>query len=337
VVDLTDLINEIIVGHCPEPLISLDAHEDLSRLTNHLSGQDIRHFGYEIRLSDENPLADFGLAFTCGCDRNQGAYIGVLDSLAKHHPSKFFQPLRSVLLLVRNKRFSTMIHHLWLEFDFIDPFTSPFLPNLFCEISPLKISQEFSETFAGEFLSLFCSPQRVNAELRFLHKLNCLLPKESRVFELGFMSNRFDQPFRIGIKSVPIHKVAFVLDGLLLSKETLSACQAFLNNFAQHVKYVDIGIDSVVGDILPRVGFELYFEEEEAVEQSLIGWERLLGIVTREQWGLSQKTDYLGNFPASKFSKLTGYGYELSIYHVKFAIDPTIIMAKAYLSVLGAQ
>lgn len=319
---LTVLINEILIGHCPEPLLSLDTHRQLRRITDFIPAHKVWHFGYELSMSSVDANADFGV-----CVRHED--IPVLDSLIRQlpkSPSELVARSKRLFASSAIRKSEFVVPHCWLEFDFRHAPRISLLPSMLFEIAPTDTDTLLE--YATEFIRTWYEKSRATRENASLRKIIGKLPPQSRVFEFGIMASRDKQPFRVAVRNVPIRALIDLLKDIDFPQQPTERLALLNREWKPNILEADVAFDLIAGEFSPRFGIEfklgktlLKNSDSQIVEYSCPAHNQL-------------KQQCLGNFAAHLESTLTGSEYELSVYHMKFAITESTVHPKVYLSVL---
>jgi hypothetical protein len=213
-------------------------------------------FGFECRLGEQEPTADFLLR--AGAHPEEWA---TLDHYAAGLSSSPWTGIRSLLGMRAG------LKNLWLEYDFAIPANRASVPSVFLGPDGLT-SGAPAEDAANAIGTLRGSPLPL-ALRRTLQNVVDALPEKGKLFQAGVMCSRPDSPLRIcviGPEFVPGFAAERNQTGAIC--EFLAAAHwptesAFvtdlLQTFASLIDHVALDLDiREDGSLAPRLGLELY-------------------------------------------------------------------------------
>lgn len=335
----------------PSALISPEHATYISAVARCLPAAITTFFGFECRLGDEKPQADFLLYVT--------AAEGGRDILTGAAPAALLlEPLQANPIWSRLRRFcqswaepTSLLHQhvqdLWLEFDIAGP--SPDLPLPSCFFRP-----HFPVGDTGEWITATAVPMLrgeslpASVEQKLLAAL-ANLPDEAYVFQIGFMLARQVEAVRLCLRNIaPAHILPYLAH--LGWSEPAGPLDALISNLSRLVDRIDLDID-VGQTVLPKIGLECYFngQRQPRFEPR---WRSFLDFLVDSGLCRPAKRDGLLSYPGyirekkqvawparlQAASSLLGGRYEIiflkGLHHVKIVYQPnSLLEAKAYLYV----
>jgi hypothetical protein len=302
-------------------------------------------FGFECRLGEEEPTADFLVRIGAG----PGEWP-VLERHAASQAGAVWQRIAS-LLGERSRPGSSlapMLKNLWLEYDLVGRAGKAAAPGLFFGTD--RLTQKAEAGWACE-LAAQLRGAAVSAALG--HRVSGLvaaLPEAARLFQIGIMGSRPHAPLRVCIIGQKFDEESSFLAAMGWPGELPRVVET-LRRFAPATDHVALDLD--IGDdgrIAPKLGIELYLKLDSGPSPPLI---ELIDRLRQANLCLPQKAEGLFGWagitherlhpelwPAALLAgKALRRGGESStfcrwLHHVKIVIEPDAPpTAKAYLAV----
>jgi hypothetical protein len=301
-------------------------------------------FGFECRLQQEEPVADFLVRI--GADPDEWP---VFERDLPHRSGETWRRIEA-LLRERAKSdspLSAMLQNLWLEYDLVDP-NAGSEPSVFFGTNHLTRKAEsgwavsLAEMLRGEPLS--------GASRNTLAQLIALLPENAKVFQVGVMCSRSRAPLRICVIGQEVDEIC----GFLAATRWPGEVEQVAAILAQYMGLIDrTALDFDIlddGRLAPKLGIELYQKPNEDPGPRMIELvtrlrnsclcapEKAIGLLA---WsGITHERLYRDRWPDSLIArKILRGGNESStfcrwLHHIKIVLEPGAApSAKAYLAV----
>lgn len=357
--NLKELLDITVRPYMPPALIQSTALERINKVANQLPERLTSFFGFECRLGDTKPNADFLL---CIFKDNYGQHI-----LANPHTQENQLPKawlnhptwKRIFNFAQNWAAETpslfqQVDNVWLEFDIeekqVD--TIPIPSFFFAPYDPIKKvflkEQESIDTIIMGLKTIKTEQIDKVVEER-LQTVIQALPTSAFVFQVGTMLSRAVQTYRVCIRNISIKEIP-----LYLKKIDWSGDQQALNNLLQtlktYVDRVDLDIDVNEG-VAAKIGLECYLDLDERREKR---WQNFLHFLENNNLCTDLKKNALASFTGivhqgmslgkiwpTHLQQMAGFignkylsMYYRDIHHIKLSYEGnTILDAKAYLRV----
>ena len=349
---------DLIKPQVSEQLIDAAHWADIEAIAQWLPSPITNFFGFECRLGDPTPKADFllsigtdetGQRILAGQNPRYHLNAELLRAPVWQQVQQFTQTW-----LDEASDLHAHVNNIWLEFDVDGRSAEPPVPSCFLGTQTLLVNPD------AEAPSLqhphHWVPQTAIPQLQGLpmdaalerQLLRCLdtLPIGSHVFQVGLMLARKVNLVRICLRNITPSQVLTYLQQLEWpgSIDALSPELMTLSNLADRV---DVDLDVSPQGIEPKLGFECYLQAQPKYNPA---WATLLDYLVAESWCLPQKRDALLSYPGfvrerdhrdrwpphlKKLSQFLGESKEgvffRGLHHIKmvFHIDQ-MVEAKAY-------
>ena len=316
-------------------------------------------FGFECRLGEALPRADFLVLATASCGR---------DSLAGHHPTSTLPaPLMADPVWRRVRDFAThwaapssplyrAVDNVWLEFDIDGPVPEVPVPSVFFGLMNDARTGATHEpdvdrhlATVGTVIRLLSGDEPPPRMLEALSRCFRTLLPEEQVFQVGLMLSRGAGAVRLCIRLRSVERIVEYLAGVGWPGDE-AALREVLNSLSRSVDRVllDIDVGETVG---AKVGLECYFNENRQPRREP-RWGEFLDSLVRQDLCTLDKREALLAYPGyvdeyaedmtwpgalRRTSQLLG-GRSLStfvrsLHHVKIVHQPRgPLEAKAYLA-----
>lgn len=357
--NLKELLNITARPYLPPALIQPTALQRINKIAHQLPEQLTSFFGFECRLGNPKPTADFLL---CIFKNKYGQQI-----LANPHTGKNQLPKawlnhptwKNIINFAQNWAAEThplfqKMDNVWLEFDIeeekVDTIPIPsffFAPYDAAKKVFLKKQASVDTILMG--LKIIKAGDLDNVVEQSLKKVIQALPAKAYVFQVGTMLSRPIQTYRVCIRDISASAMPIYLKKIGWEGDFKNLCK-LLQTLYTFVDRVDVDID-VNESVGTKIGLECYLElnlEREKRWQFFLAYLRnnnlcttdkknalsnFTGIVHQEMtpnkvWPihLQQMAGFIGNKYASMYYR--------DIHHIKLSFEgATILEAKAYLRV----
>ena len=339
-----------VAPHIPPGLISAACLAEMAEVAALLPAAVTTHFGFECRLGEPDPAADFLFATTIA--------LGGREILGGRHPGI---PAPTVLredpAWARARRFCetwadpmAAIHdradHVWFEFDIAGPPAARRVPNMF--LSPQAPDAPRSRVAlvretVEEGLQLLAGGSLLPESVRTLHAVLDALPPDAWVFQVGVMGARTPAPARVQVSAIDADAFLETLQALRWSGP-IDALGEVIAALRPHVDDITYAVD-IHGGLGPKIGLECYIPDDDAPR-----WRAFLGYLVAAGLCLPAKRDALLAFPGvtheridpehwpshlARTTRLLG-GRRVPVltrcqHHIKVvALDGQAVEAKAY-------
>jgi hypothetical protein len=336
----------------PESLVDPSSFANIAEIAGRLSSDLTSFFGFECRLGDPAPVADF--LFSMSLDDARIILRGD-DSIPREfqrYPA--WQRVRSFISDWSDSEgpLSGKVLNAWLEFDIAEPRASVLAPRMFFGANPPAedaahsgesqrwIVQDAFPALTGRSLSL----EREQTYRRCLSAL----PNGAFVFQAGAIFDDDRAPARLCIRNIETAAIPEYLKKIGWHGEEKPLSET-LATFSQWADRIDLDID--VGEVVsPKIGLECYLIEPE--DQKRRATDMLSHLVTSGLSTVEKKSGLLA-FPGvcrekyapekwpARFgipARVLAFRYESAfrrvIHHIKLVYENGASrQAKAYLGV----
>lgn len=305
-------------------------------------------FGFECRLGQEEPVADFLVRI--GAEPEEWS---VLERYAADKNSETWYRIGALLSERANpgSALSTMLRNLWLEYDLTNPINEASAPSVFFGTDRLTRGAEAGwaldlvEGLRGERLS--------SASRDTISELIAVLPRSAKMFQVGIMCSRLEAPLRVCVIGQELGEISAFLAAARwpgkcpLVEETLHGFTPMIENVALDLDILDDG------RLSPKLGIELYQRRGTDINHRMIGLitrltdsdlclpQKAIGLLA---WGgITHERRYPDLWPAELIRRRTLRGGNESstfcrwLHHIKIVLEPDAPpTAKAYLAVSHA-
>jgi len=339
-----------VAPHIPPALIARDCLDDMADIAELLPAALTTHFGFECRLGEAAPAADFLFATTIALGGREilgGRHAGIpAPPILRHDPR--WERARAFCETWADpaSRLHDRADHVWFEFDIAGPPAARRIPNMF--LSPQAPDEPRSRVAlvrdtVEEGLQLLAGGALLPASVTTIRALMDALPPDTWVFQVGVMGARTPAPARLQFSSITAGDFLATLERMRWSGPIAALGQAIdaLAPFAADITYA---ID-VHGQLGPKVGLECYIPDDDARR-----WAAFLDHLVERGLCLPTKRDALLAFPGityehndpehwpahlARASRLLGGGRIPVLtrcqHHIKVvALDGLLVEAKAY-------
>ncbi len=346
---LSSTLRAVVNPYIPSALISSEYLEQINATVRHLPAQITTFFGYECRLQDSKPRADFLLCVYPDIGRQILAGEGnLLEDNLFSVPS--WNLIRSFAQDWANpaSSFASKILNMWLEFDIDESSSAIPVPSVFFKPENNAIAPGQDYHWLKQAL-LILRGQRLSENI-----ISCLadcveaLPSEGYVFQVAAMFSRPMNFLRLCLRNIEPGEIPLYLERIGWTGNQVTL-KELLNWLSEGVNNITLNLD--VGDkVLPTIGLECYFNFDstvyeriesfldELVEKGLCLPEKRDGLlayhglvhqgINAKDWPLYLKWESV----FSKRDKISVFWRFL--HHIKFVLRPDgKLEVKAYLRV----
>ncbi len=296
-----------IEPHIPGTLISPDNLSEIKDIARIFPAKLSSLFGFECRLGEESPRADFALPIQAPAGGRE--ILAGYDSNSKL--PAFFQ---TNSVWQRVQRFcrhwadaASVLHentdHIWLEFDVIEQNVSATpVPSFF--FAPKGIESGGSRNIQAnphQWVSESALSVLMGCHISSLLENNILqcfdsLPNGSGVCEIGTMLSRPLEAVRICVRNIPPEGIARYLSDLQWDG-SITGLKKLVLNLPSLVDRITLHVD-VISDnatfIGPKIGLECYVDTSPDSEDN---WSVLLDYLVQRGMCVPAKRDALMDFP----------------------------------------
>ncbi len=249
-------LNMIFAGQISPALLSYEHWLNIHKVVEYFPSQLTQSFGFESRLAEKEPHADFSLCvFPEGRKILASPQSYALSELLLNHP--IWQRLYRFCdewTDTSSPLFEKLIN-IWLEFDIDGQSKSIPVPSVFFVLQDWEIRQGGTYEWVSQtaLKLLLDKPLSPKIEQCLFHCFECL-PQNAYIFAIAVMLARKSDAVRVGIRKLDLQEVLPYLKRIGWEGES----DEFLSLIADLqglASSVDLNID--VGDrVLPKIGFE---------------------------------------------------------------------------------
>lgn len=316
----------------------------------HLPAAMTRLFGFECRLGEPSPVADFAINID-----GQGEQWQALEAYASLQSEPAWARIGQLLKGRHDPQcaWHDRIDNLWLEYDLASRTasqTSSILPSVFLGTDHLVAHEANALDYAWVMASITELTGRAlqSMETQGLGLIVKALPPRAQIFQVGVMLSRNDAPIRVCVGDVAPEDVYEFLGAVGWSGD-LAVVKRALDEVLPFMSYLAFGFDISDDGISKKLGIEIYTGRDADSGQRLIGQINSLGnagLLLPEKaagllaWcGIAHQRLHLQNWPADLLAERAARSLQDSstfvrrISHFKISFDgdraPT---AKAYLA-----
>ncbi|MDB9524586.1 hypothetical protein PN498_01180 [Oscillatoria sp. CS-180] len=288
-----------------EQLIDAAHWADIEAIAQWLPGPITNFFGFECRLGDPIPQADFLLSV--GSEEvGQRILAGQsprypLDAALLREPVwQQVQQFTQTWLDAASDLYPN-VNNLWLEFDVNGSSAEPPIPSCFFGSQTIFVSPDTVEhatepphhwVSRTAIAQLQGQPMDAALEAQLLHCLDAL-PVGSHVFQVGLMLARQVNMVRICLRNITPKQVLNYLARLDWQGD-LETLLLYLIKLSQRVERVDVDLDVSPQGISPKLGLECYLQAQPQLNPA---WSQLLDYLVTEGWCLPEKRVALLKYP----------------------------------------
>jgi hypothetical protein len=329
-----------------EDLLSTAALDEICRSQAAcLPAKMTSRFGFECRLGEQEPLADF--LVRAGAHKEEWL---TLEHYAAGLTSLPWTGIRSLL----GSR--AELKNLWLEYDLVTQAIHSCVPSVF--LGPNELASGAATEGAANALGTLRGCPLPLAVRRALQDVVEALPKKAKLFQAGVMCSRPGSPLRVCLlgpefKSTETGSVRNFLAATHWPLDSAPVTD-LLKNFASLIDHLAFDLDiREDGTLAPKLGIEIYQNSNGAPADrmvELVNYLTRFGLCTRKKangllaWnGITHERLHPKLWPRSLVAArvIRGAGQYSTfcrwLHHVKLVYEPGVpFAAKAYLAVSHA-
>jgi hypothetical protein len=355
---LADHLRAALIPCQINALISPESLKSIEQIAAKFPGAITDSFGFECRLGELAPKADFAIGIYPQTGGRQILQEQTLEDFTPKTQQES-QIWSNILAFIQSWSDTTSIYHevidnLWLEFDYPPPGSDTTAPSLFLGFtqaaqSSLHLSEIEHVNDPGyrwipeaiEQLRQCPLPKSVG---HMLTRLLRHLPPTAKIFQIGIMLSRPEEAIRLCIQGIPLDQLASFLVSLDWhgSIETLNS---LIEGFPD-VDRINLNID-LSDRLLDKIGIECYFGKLNQ-ETAFVDWliqsnlciAEKASALTSKWGGLTHQIQHIDAWPAELMhrSLLRSPGtcslFYRYLHHIKLVIAAdSLLQAKAYLAV----
>lgn len=300
----------LLEPYIPKALISGENLSKISGIARYLPANLSSFFGFECRLGDDIPEADF-LVHLQNAENNHKALTDSEALIKTSIPETAIPAFEKVFRFCREWEkpetlLNEMTDHVWLEFDTSGNDCSRHsVPSFFFGISGKARSYIKEGKYSNEWVTKTAFPLILGGDLPeyFAGKIteaHSLLPDGAYIFQMGSMLSRQIGGVRVCIRDIspddiPPYLIKLGYRGRPKELESL------LSQLDKLVDRIDLDIDIISKDgfaeIGPKIGFECYFDYDAAIVQK---YEKFHGFMEKQKLCTKDKSkalmEYIGYF-----------------------------------------
>lgn len=346
---LSNTLQAVVNPYIPSALISSEHLEQINTTVQHLPAQITTFFGYECRLQESTPHADFLLCVYPNIGRQ--ILTGEENLLAeKLFSVPSWNLIRSFAQEWANpaSSFASKVLNMWLEFDIDESSSAIPVPSVFFkpENHAIAPGQDY-QWLKQALFALRGQPLSENV-------INCLtgcveaLPSEGYAFQIAAMFSRPMNFLRLCLRNIEVGEIPLYLKRIGWTGNQATLTQ-LLNWLSERVNNITLNLD-VSDEVLPTIGLECYFNFDSTVYERI---ESFLDELVEKGLCLPEKRDGLLAYPGLVHQGINAQDWPLYLkwesvfykrdkisvfwrflHHIKFVLRPDgRLEAKAYLRV----
>jgi len=343
---LGKLISIVASPYISEDLISKERVGKIEELANHFPSELSSWFGFEIKLNDSVPSADFLFSV-----RKEYSEREVLSNREYSYPTLKDMPVWKQLnnfVSQWNNPQSILYdcaNNIWFEFDMDEVNVNAPIPSFFFGTQNIKRKDDLIELSREGFSSILDNGLNHKIWTSLLSTI-ALLPKEADLFQIGVMLSRKTDAIRICINNLNINQIGAFLN--------IMKWYGDVDELKNLLKYIGSFVDEFSLDIdlsetlLPKIGLECYINKGDRAEKC----NQLFDMLLTSGLCLAKKKDAIYNLSglSHRFSEPDWPSHlindmkkqknqQLSAFmryqnHIKISIEPDVgLSAKSYMGI----
>jgi len=350
---LAEHLTAALAPYRPEGLISHAALADIkSRAASHLLASMTGLYGFECRLGQRAPEADFLV-----CIGPASEQWAPLQRLATGMTAPAWRRLAA--FLENGAPAAAEIHNMWLEFDLVassgggaDALPPPSLFFGTDRLTAMASSEAGDLPPQAEWLATAIATLRgsapAGAQRRTLARCLAALPASGRLFQVGMMLSRSEPFLRLCARDLGVAEIEPYLAAIGWPGAR-AALAVLLRRLAPLVDHFRLDLD-LADSVLPPLGLECYIAEPARMAERFLALVQALtedGLCLPEKaaglmawFGITHERRHRAIWPPSLLQRKAALGLEEAsifrrwIHHLKITIDGKGgVSAKAYLAV----
>jgi hypothetical protein len=325
-----------------EALLSSAGVDEICRgQAGRLPAKMTSRFGFESRLGEQEPIADFLV--------RSGAHQEEWQSLEHYAAGLTSLPWTAITSILGAR---ATLKNLWLEYDVGVPANQALAPSVF--VGPNDLTSGATTEGIAYTLGILRASPLSPAMRRTLQVVVEALPNKTKLFQAGVMCSRPGSPLRLCLLGPEFRRGETGFLAAAHWPADSAQVADLLSTFAPLIDHValdlDIGED---GSLAPKLGIEIYQDHANASADRLVALVTQLirlGLCTPEKangllaWnGITHERLYPELWPQSLVTaRVIRGGEEYStfcrwLHHIKLVYEPGLsLTAKAYLAVSHA-
>ncbi len=282
--DLKQLMDLVVTPYISEDLISKDQMEKIGKVARHFPSQLSSFFGFECKLGETEPKADFLFCITQANDERR--------ILSNNHPkAPFPESFAEEEVWQRINRFAQawnspgsplyyQANKIWFEFDMDEIDIEKPVPSFFFGPQNINSREDVKNVCSAAFEPLLGNKLDIAIQKSLWHCIDTL-PEHARIFQVGTMLSRNTTAIRICINKTKPADILSILQNLDWSGE-LEELKSLLNSLVDVVDFISLAIDlgSKAGS---KIGLECYINDDETASDK---WIRFMALLV--EWNLCQ-------------------------------------------------
>ena len=296
---------DLVKPYVSDQLIDAAHWADIEAIAQWLPGPITNFFGFECRLGDPTPQADFLLSIGAK-EAGQRILAGqsprypIDTALLKEPVWQQVQQFTQTWLDAASDLHPN-VNNIWLEFDVDGSSAEPPIPSCFFGSHTILVNPDTAEHSAEHphrwvpqtaIAQLQGKMMDTALEAQLLHCLDAL-PVGSHVFQVGLMLARQVNMVRICLRGITPKQVLTYLEALGWAG-SLEALSPYLMKLSQLADRVDVDLDVSPQGIRPKLGFECYLQAQPKHNPA---WGQFLDYLVTEGWCLPEKREALLTYP----------------------------------------
>ena len=311
--------------------------ESLLHLGAELPAEVARHMGFEFRLDDPTPAADFCLAIR----RNQEVAKHFIEKGSSAKPGSSAAALAWLVSQMgdRDSSLARWIALAGLEYDLIDSLQAPedrpepgvFLsfrrPSEESDVRPIDLARaELAKTFAAAVGWDEDPGEQFQVERMF----DALPSEKAGLMNAGALPGRTPRGIRL-VVSIQASQIPGFLERLKWPG-AISSVETIISQVGDVCPGYALSFDVFAGGVAPRLGLELFVREGGWMQTTRTNWQALIGRLREKGWCSADKAEALLAWPGRQMiycnqQLFTAYQ---GINHCKITIQGDAMQAKAY-------
>jgi hypothetical protein len=346
---LSTVLRAVVNPHIPSALISSEHLEQINATVQHLPAEITTFFGYECRLQESKPRADFLLCVYPKIGRQilagennlltENLFSVPSWNLIRSFAQEWANPASS---------FASKILNMWLEFDIDESSSAIPVPSAFFKPENNAIAPGNDYQWLKQALIVLKGQPLSDNVMSSLNQCIEALPSGGYAFQVAAMFSRPMKFLRLCLRNIEPGEIPLYLEriGWTGNQATVKELLHWLN---QRVNNITLNLD-VSDEVLPTIGLECYFNFDNTVYERI---ESFLDELVEKGLCLPEKRDGLLAYPGLVHQGINAENWPLYLkwesvfykrdkisvfwrflHHIKFVLRPDgRLEVKAYLRV----
>ncbi len=278
-ISLDNTLNQIS-SYIPSVLISNEAFSNIKETVRILPAATTSYFGFECRLNNSLPVADFALSSSAS-NENRGILAGLhpqinlpqeILNIDEWYKIQQFCKLWSSPTSILNKR----IINVWLEFDIDGKPNGVPIPSLFIGLADTDNGDQWLITTVNNLLKHSLSFSEEKKILECIYSL----PTTANLFQAGIMLSRQSKALRLCITNRGFFFSKYSFQNYLNTIEWPGSFNELYNLISKLSNFVDkilLGVDAS-NSISPKLSLECYIRKPPVTDKWKAFFEELVNI-----------------------------------------------------------